>query len=74
MYNIKMYRGDSCIELAHEVLCCVVCVAGGMALYNNSITAYYDFLFTDLAGKWRSFVMKLKWLLNTSHTMKETRT
>jgi hypothetical protein len=30
---------------------CVSPVSGAMALYNNSMTAYYDFLFTDLAGK-----------------------
>jgi hypothetical protein len=43
-----------------------------MALYNNSITAYYDFIFTDLAGKWphagRSFAHKTK-MLCTSHAL-----
>jgi hypothetical protein len=32
-------------------LWCLLSVAGTMALYNNTLTTYYDFLFTELAGE-----------------------
>jgi hypothetical protein len=30
---------------------CLLSVAGTMALYNNTMTSYYDFLFIELAGE-----------------------
>jgi hypothetical protein len=30
---------------------CLPSVAGTMALYNNTVTSYYDFLFIELAGE-----------------------
>lgn len=41
-----------------------------MALYNNSVTAFYDFLFTDLAGKC-SFLAKPK-TIAFAHDKSET--